>query len=96
MDYVVDLAAKALILVGALNNLCREQSEKMGDVTHQFALHKLDYKALQEKVTCMENDSRRSNFLFCGIREERGETDSDCLNKVYDLLIRKVVIPHRC
>ncbi len=58
-------------------------------VTDQFALLKLDYKALQEKVTGLENHSRRSNLLFYGISQERCETDSDCLNKVYDLVIRQ-------
>ncbi len=41
----------------------------------------------------MENHSRRYNLLFYGISEERGETDSDCLNNVYDLLIMQVGIP---
>ncbi len=33
LDYVVDVAAEALIQVGSLKNLCREQSVKMDDVT---------------------------------------------------------------
>ncbi len=64
LDYVVDVAAPALLQIGTLKNHCREQSG-------------------------MENHSRRSNHLFYGINEERGETDSD-------YLLGKFASSHRC
>ncbi len=75
LDYIVDVAAEALIQVD--------------DVMQQLTFLKSDYKALHEKVTGMENHSRRSNI---GISKEKGETDSN-LNKVHDLLNSQVGIP---
>jgi ribA/ribD-fused uncharacterized protein len=93
VDFIVDTAAECLTEVGFMKNQYKEQSERMDDIMYQVAQVKSHNKALQEKVVRMENQSRRDNLLFYGISEEKGESDADCLNKVYELLARKVGIP---
>ena len=45
-----------------------------------------DHKHLKEYTLKLETQSRRDNLLLSGIPETPGETDSDCYEKVCDIL----------
>ncbi len=65
----------------------------MDDFKLQFAKLKSDHNALHSKGVRLEDHSRRDNLLFCGINEERNETNEHCQRKIYDLLRSKTDIP---
>jgi hypothetical protein len=47
---------------------------------------------LKKEVIELKSRSMRDNLLFFGIPEEKGEKDSDCVNKVLDLIENKLQV----
>lgn len=93
LEYANTSATLALSEVGAMKILFKEQNAKIDNVVYQVGYLKAENKALKEKVNNLENQSRRDNFLVTGFREQRGETDFDCVQKVYQLCKNKLKIP---
>ncbi len=50
---------------------------------------KKNYKTLQDHVIKLESHSRRDNLLMDGLTENANETDTQCTDKVYDIVVSK-------
>ena len=92
-DFSSHTATKALEESGVLKILFKEIFQRMNNMEHQVTQVKAENAMLRDKVNSLENHSRRDNLLFTGFREERGETDDVCKQKIYDLLRFKCCIP---
>lgn len=93
VDFIMETVAESIKDMGDIKAKQKEQSVKQEDLCYQFAQLKSAYSDLHEKVIRLEDQSRRDNLLIHGFPEVRGESDQDCLRKVYDLLVKGLHIP---
>lgn len=93
IEFATDTATQALTEICTMKLLFRDQCRKMDDIVYQVEHLKAENKYLREKVNNVEDQSRRDNLLYYGFKEERGETDQDCMRKTYELLRYRVGIP---
>lgn len=93
VDFLMETVAEMVKETGDIKATQKEEKIKTEDLSYQLAQMKSAYNALHDKVVRLEDQSRRDNLLFNGFPEERGESDEDCMKKVYNMLVRCVRIP---
>ena len=91
-DYLISVVAEYMKRLEDMEGVSKQQSQQIENLEYKVAKLAADNKALNNKVVMHENQSRRDNLLVYGFTEERGETDTDCKRKVYQLLTRKLGI----
>lgn len=84
LDFATQTAKQAIqVIVPA-------QGNEITDLKSQLNKTNSNFQQLHDKVNNLENQSRRDNLLFHGIKEMKGETDADCKRKIYNILVRKM------
>ncbi len=86
VNYAVDTAVAAMSEAGITKQLVQKQNEELTEIKAELAQLRQESKQQKDKVTRLEDQSRRDNLLFFGFEEQRGETESDCRQKLYRLL----------
>ena len=86
VNYAVDTAVSAMSEAGIMKQLVQKQDQDLTEIRAELAQLRQETKQNKDKMTRLEDQSRRDNLLFFGFEEQRGETESDCRQKLYRLL----------
>ncbi len=100
LDYLIRMVGVVLRLLSEIKSENRDQiniykAEVMSVKAETSELHKKmtdlkkNYKTLQDHIIKLEFPSRSDNLLMDGITENANETDAQCRDKVYDILVSK-------
>ena len=86
VEYAVDTALSALAESGMVKQLVNKHNEELDELRAEIAQLRQETKQNREKMTRLEDQSRRDNLLFYGFEEQVGETELDCKQKFFRLL----------
>ena len=67
-----------------------KRMEKLDSDIQEIYEYQIDPKYVQDKLTELEDRSRRNNIRIDGIKETKGETWNDCEEKVQDMFAQKL------
>ena len=67
-----------------------KRMEKLQSDTQEIYEYQIDPKYVQDKLTELEDRSRRNNIRIDGIKEMKGETWNDCEEEVQDMFAQKL------
>ncbi len=90
VNFAVNTAKSAKAESAKVKQLIQKQGEELTELKAEIAQLRLENKQTREKMTRLEDHSRRDNLLFYGFDEQPGETEADCRQKVYKLLVTKM------
>lgn len=90
LDFATQTAKQAMDETKGLKMTVDQQAQEIIQLKSQVQKSETNFIHLQEKVNNLENQSRRDNLLFYGVREMKGETDMDCRRKIYNILVHNM------
>ena len=72
-----------------VDNIEKRMEKLVSDIQENYE-YQIDPKYVQDKLTELEDRSRRNNIRIDGIKEAKGETWNDCEEKVQDMFAQKL------
>ncbi len=90
ISHAGDTAQKALDKTGEHDDKFIEVDNQLTELKNNFGQIVKENKQLKEQLLRNECQNRRSNLIFEGIPKQTNESDNDCLESVYQILVNKM------